>query len=165
MEIRHTHTGLPLHLGAGLAANLRQTLQRFCAESEVRYAAILEESGTVCAEHGDPALRDRGETGALAVGAFAAIQAISKRLGDSTFEGLYHEGKGRQFHLSAITPRFLLLCVFETSVRYALVKLCAAKVRPKLAELLESPPERVPEMVRAAAAGDLVLGSSLFPEG
>ena len=85
-------------------------------------------------------------------------------MGDNTFEGLFHEGKGRQFHLSAINPRFLLLCVFEPPVRYALVKLCALKLQPKLAELLESPPERVPEMARSTEAGDLVLGSGLFPE-
>jgi hypothetical protein len=140
MEFLTTHSGPVLQLGAGLTQQLRQTLARYCQESEVRYAALLEESGTTCADAGDPAFRDAGETAALAVGAYAALQAVAQRLGDGTFEGFFHEGRTRQFCLTPVTPQFMLLSVFEAPVRFAVVKLCAAKAVSQLQDRIESMP-------------------------
>ena len=57
METLTTHSGHVLHLGVTLTQRLRHTLGGYCQESEVRYAALLEESGTTCADAGDPAFR------------------------------------------------------------------------------------------------------------
>ncbi|RYD35696.1 MAG: hypothetical protein EOP86_07800 [Verrucomicrobiaceae bacterium] len=170
MEFRNLQPSQNLYLGPALTPQLRQALARFCGDSEVRYAAVLEESGTLCADAGDESLRDSGETAALAVGAFAAVQAVAARLGDDTFEGFFHEGKSRQFCLMPITPRFLLLSVFQAPVRFAVVKICAHKVIAGLRTTLESSPNAgfalSPLSLRGAAdAGDFVLGPDvLFPE-
>jgi predicted regulator of Ras-like GTPase activity (Roadblock/LC7/MglB family) len=140
MDLLTTHSGRVLHLGAGLTQQFRQILGQYCQDSEVRYTALLEESGSVCADAGDPALRDSGETAALAVGAYAALQAVAGRLGDSSFEGLFHEGKIRQFCLMPVTPQFMLLSVFEAPVRYAVVKMCATRAIARLQENIESMP-------------------------
>ena len=140
MEPPINHSSRVLHLGVQLTQQLKQILIRYCDESEVRYAALLEESGTVCADAGDPALRDSGETAALAVGAFAALQAVAQRLGDSTFEGFFHEGKTRQFCLMPVTPQFLLLSVFQAPVRFAIVKVCGARATSHLLQQIESMP-------------------------
>lgn len=140
MDFLTTHSGRVLHLGANLTQQFRQILVRYCQESEVRYAALLEESGTVCADAGEASLRDSGETAALAVGAYAALQAVARRLGDGSFEGLFHEGKSRQFCLTPVTPQFLLLSVFEAPVRFAVVKVCAAKAIARLQEQIETMP-------------------------
>ncbi len=157
MDSLTTHSGCVLHLGASLTQQFRQILVRFCHDSEVRYAALLEESGTVCADAGDPALRDAGETAALAAGAFAALQAVAQRLGDGTFEGLFHEGKKRQFCLTPVTPQFMLLSVFEPPVRFAVVKVCAARAITHLQEQIETMPVSSRAMTPAGpgvAAGD-----------
>lgn len=120
---------------------MRQALGKFCEDSEVRYAALLEDTGTLCVDAGDEALRDSGETAALAVGAFAALQAVASRLGDESFEGFFHEGKSRQFCLMPVTPRFLLLSVFQAPVRFAVVKICAVRLISRLRTILEFPPE------------------------
>ena len=143
MDTFTTHSGRVLHLGAGLTQQFRHILNRFCQESEVRYSALLEESGTICADAGDASLRDSGETAALAAGAFAALQAVARRLGDGTFEGFFHEGKNRQFCLTPVTPQFLLLSVFEAPVRFAVVRMCAAKTIARLQEQIETMP--IPE--------------------
>ena len=143
MDTLTTHSGHVLHLGVTLTQRLRHTLAGYCQESEVRYAALLEESGTTCADAGDAAFRDSGETAALAVGAFAALQAVARRLGDGTFEGFFHEGKTRQFCLTPVTPQFMLLSVFEAPVRFAIVKLCAVKAIAHLQEQIETMP--IPE--------------------
>ena len=140
MDFITTQSGAVLQLGVTLIQQLRQTLGRYCQESQVRYAALLEESGTTCADAGDPAFRDSGGTAALAVGAYAALQAVAQRLGDGTFEGFFHEGSSRQFCLTPVTPQFMLLSVFETPVRFAIVKLCAAKAVAHLQEQIETMP-------------------------
>ncbi|MDB6070065.1 MAG: hypothetical protein JWL81_1236 [Verrucomicrobiales bacterium] len=156
MDTFTTHSGRVLHLGASLTQQFRQILTRYCQESEVRYAALLEESGTVCADAGDASLRDQGETAALAAGAFAALQAVAKRLGDGTFEGFFHEGKTRQFCLTPVTPQFLMLSVFEAPVRFAVVKMCAAKTIARLQEQIETMP--IPE--RGTLTSSLPLTSA-----
>ncbi len=140
MDSLTTHSGNVLHLGVSLTQQLRHTLARYCQESEIRYAALLEESGTTCADAGDTVYRDSGETAALAVGAYAALQAVARRLGDGTFEGFFHEGKTRQFCLTPVTPQFMLLSVFEAPVRFAIVKLCALKAVARLQDQIENMP-------------------------
>jgi len=140
MDNLTTYSGRVLQLGAGLSQQFRQILAHYTKESEVRYAALLEESGTVCADAGDSSLRDSGETGALAAGAFAALQAVAQRLGDGTFEGFFHEGKSRQFCLTPVSAQFMLLSVFEAPVRFAVVKACASKAIVRLVEQIERMP-------------------------
>ena len=157
MDSLTTHSGATLHLGAALTRNFRQSLQLYCQESEVRYAALLEESGTTCADAGDASFRDSGETAALAVGAYAALQAVASRLGDGTFEGFFHEGRSRQFCLTPVTPQFLLLSVFQAPVRFAVVKLCAAKAVAQLREQIETmtlPPRGSSPLSNAPCPGD-----------
>lgn len=157
MDTFTTHSGRVLHLGAGLTQQFRKILNRYCQEAEVRYSALLEESGSICADAGDASLRDSGETAALAVGAFAALQAVARRLGDGTFEGFFHEGKTRQFCLTPVTPQFLLLTVFEAPVRFAVVKMCAAKTIARLQEQIETMP--IPD--RGTLPGSILPGPDL----
>lgn len=154
MDALPPSSGRVLHLGAGLIQQFRQILARYMEDSQVRYSALLEESGTVCAESGDAALRDAGETGALAAGAFAALQAVARRLGDGTFEGLFHEGKVRQFSLVPVTPQFMLLSVFEAPVRFGVVKVCAAKAVARLQEQIETMPITGRGVVEGGLPGD-----------
>jgi hypothetical protein len=172
MELPITNSGRILNLGAGMTQQIKQILIRYCGESEVRYAALLEESGTVCADAGDPAFRDSGETAALAVGAFAALQAVAGRLGDTTFEGFFHEGRTRQFCLMPVTPQFLLLSVFQAPVRFAIVKICAAKATTRLLQQIECMPVEArhiqpltTESDSGTGAWDFTRATALFSEG
>lgn len=170
MDSLTTYSGSVLHLGVTLTQQLRHTLARYCHESEVRYAALLEESGTTCADAGDPAFRDSGETAALAVGAYAALQAVAQRLGDGSFEGFFHEGRTRQFCLTPVTPQFMLISVFEAPVRFAIVKLCAAKAVTHLQEQIETMPipqrGRMAPLPHAPAPGDFSYeAATLFQQG
>ena len=170
MDSLTTHSGAILHLGAAFTRRLRQILQHYCEESEIRYAALLEESGTTCADAGDPAFRDSGETAALAVGAYAALQAVASRLGDGTFEGFFHEGRARQFCLTPVTPQFMLLSVFQAPVRFAVVKLCAAKAVTQFQEQIETMPlpqrGSLPPLASDPGPGDFSYeAATLFRQG
>ncbi len=106
---------------------LRQTLTALSAEAELRYAAICQDSGMVLAEHGDEALHDQGEIGALATGAFATVAELAKRLGEKQFEGLHYQGAGRHFFLCPLLPEFFLLCVFDNDTKIAIVRACTTR--------------------------------------
>jgi hypothetical protein len=169
MDFPISHSGRVLHLGVSLTLQFKQILVRYCQESEVRYTALLEESGALCTDAGDVTLRDAGETAALAVGAFAALQAVAQRLGDSTFEGFFHEGKCRHFCLTPVTPQFLLLSVFEAPVRFAIVKVCAAKATTRLQQQIETmpvPPRNNLPAVLSHETGDFSFesGTTLFQQ-
>lgn len=167
MNFSPAQSGRILHLGPGLIQQFRRILVRYTEESEIRYTALLEESGTVCADAGDPAFRDSGEIAALSAGAFAALQAVAARLGDGTFEGLYHEGKSRQFCLTPVTPQFMLLSVFDIPVRFAVVKVCASKAIVRLQNQIENMPipGRGTQPANGPAPGDFSLdAASIFRE-
>lgn len=133
-----------------------------CAHSDTAYAALLEESGIVYADAGDDSLRDRGETAALATGAYHATREVARRLGEPGFEGLCHEGRERHFYISPVDGRFLLLSVFGNDTRLAIVRATAARTSVALCEALAdgATPEMPP--VRNTHDGDFQITGDYF---
>jgi predicted regulator of Ras-like GTPase activity (Roadblock/LC7/MglB family) len=134
-----------LNLTADAARALRQALTDFHADADLRYAAVIEESGVVLCEHGDPAHHDHGETAAIATGAFFAAQTLARRLGESEFSGLHYEGSQRHFFLAPLTAQTILLCVFANETRIAIVRACARRaiiaLSAALRRMTDAPPE------------------------
>ena len=117
---------------------LHGILTSLCAESGAAYAALLEESGFLYADAGDPSLRDEGETAALAVGAWHAAREVARRLGEADFNGICQEGTARHFYISPVDERFLLLSVFGNETKSALIRATATRFAPALREALQS---------------------------
>jgi hypothetical protein len=146
------------HAGGGL----RHLLSLHCTASDTAYAALLEESGTVFADAGDESLRDQGETAALAVGAFHAVQEVARRLGEPVFEGLYHEGRERHFYISPVDGRFLLISVFGNETKLAIVRATAIRTAAALRECLANgAPAEMPTF-RGVTDGDFQIDSEYF---
>lgn len=141
---------------------LSQLLAMHCAASDTAYAALLEESGVVFADAGDESLRDHGETAALAVGAYHAVQEVARRLGEPVFEGLCHEGRERHFYISPVDGRFMLLSVFGNDTKLAIIRATATRTAAALRECLinGATPEMPP--CRAGNEGDLNVGGDYF---
>jgi hypothetical protein len=136
MESRHPLPELHFSASRQSGNGLRQALALHCASSDALYAALLEESGIVFADAGDESLRDQGETAALAVGAYHAVQEVARRLGERDFEGLCHEGRGRHFYISPVDGRFTLLSVFGNETKLAIVRASAIRTACVLRECL-----------------------------
>ena len=141
---------------------LRHLLSIHCAASDTAYAALLEESGTVFADAGDESLRDRGETAALAVGAFHAVQEVARRFGEPVFEGLCHEGRERHFYISPVDGRFLLLSVFGNETRLAIVRATANRTAAALRECLADGASAEMPPFRGVTDGDFPVNSEYF---
>jgi hypothetical protein len=162
MNTRCAIPGLSFTGSRPAGSELRQALAAHCAASDTAYAALLEESGAVFADAGDESLRDQGETAALAVGAFHAVQEVARRFGEPVFEGLCHEGRERHFYISPVDGRFLLLSVFGNETRLAIVRATANRTAAALRDCLaggataEMPPSR------GRSEGDLDIDSEYF---
>ena len=156
----------PLVLDRAICRALQGVLAGYVATAEVQYCALLEESGVVCADAGDESIRDHGETAALAVGAFHAVQEVARRLGESHFEGLVHHGKARHFLLNPVNDRFLMLSVFGEETRLAIVKACAARAAPELEGILTglTSPSPLPSRFdhTGTAEGDFLVAGDYF---
>lgn len=156
MSSRSGNTGIQVDLDRSTVQAARALLAAYCEHAEVRYAALLEESGVVCADAGDTAYRDSGETGAICAGAFAAVREVARRLGEQNFEGLTHEGKALHFHLSPVNAVFMMLSVFGNETRIGIVRTCAVQTGTRLREQLAhlAPAAEAEEKEPAAAAPD-----------
>ena len=163
-----------LTLTAETIGPLLAALEALGREAEARRVSLLHDSGLVLAETGEDAHHDRGESGALAAGAFFAARHLAGRLGESSFNGLHYHGASRDFLLSAAGPEALLLVVFDDRTRPAIVRACVNKHLPAIeaaAARLHAPPPAGPpspwlpaapvfrESAPAAPAADL---SSVF---
>ena len=156
----------------GGAMSLRDALTTHCRSSDTAYAALLEESGFLYADAGDQSLRDHGETAALAVGAYHAMREVARRLGETAFEGIAHEGAARHFYISPVDGRYMLLSVFGPETRLALVRASAQRAATTLRELLlhgaplETSPLPAPRALHPAAPvntdGDFVIDRDYF---
>lgn len=136
MESRNAMPDLRFSAPGQTGGALRTALGGHCAQADVAYAALLEESGVVFSDAGDESMRDHGETAALAVGAFHATQEVARRLGETAFEGLSHEGRTRHFYISPVDERFLLLSVFGNGTKLAIVRASATRAAAALRQCL-----------------------------
>lgn len=118
------------------AGGLSAILGTHCAAADVACAALLEESGVMFACAGDGLLSDHGETAALATAAFHATREVARRLGESAFEGLCHEGRDRHFYISPVAGPFLLLSIFGNQTKLAIVRASAARTAEALRQAL-----------------------------
>ena len=161
MDTRRTMTDLAFssgRTGSGLSCILAQ----HCADSDTSYAALIEESGIIYADAGDESLRDSGETAALATGSYHATREVARRLGESDFEGLCHEGRERHFYISPVDGRFLLLSVFGNETKLAIVRATAARAAVALRDALLG--GATPQMQPAVTtdSGDFRITSDYF---
>ncbi len=118
-----------LTLTAETIGPLLTELDALLQEAEALRVSLLHDSGLVIAETGQDAHRDRGESGALAAGAFFAARHLAGRLGDPAFSGLHYHGAHRDFLLEAAGPEALLLVVFDARTSPAIVRACVRKHR------------------------------------
>ena len=142
--------------------SLSRALAVHCADTDTAYAALLEESGMVFADAGDESLRDRGETAALAVGAYHATREVARRLGEPMFEGLHHEGRERHFYISPVDGQFMLLSVFGNNTKLAIVRAIAARTAAILRDSLAAGASAEMPAFRSPTEGDLHIGSDYF---
>ena len=107
-------------------------LAEFLKKSEAHWSALVDKGGNLFAQSGDTGNLDLSILSALAAGSFAATHELAKRLGESEFSALYHEGLGQHILMSALHHECLLVTIFGEKTNIGLVRFYAQQVTGSL---------------------------------
>ena len=121
---------------------IEQRLADFLSKSEAQWSALVDKGGNLFAQSGDTGNLDLSILSALAAGSFAATHELAKRLGESEFSALYHEGLGQHILMSALHHECLLVTIFDEKTNIGLVRFYAQQVTLPLNELLQQAREK-----------------------
>src|SRR5476651_494808 len=138
---------------------IEQKLTEFLGKSEAQWSALVDKGGNLFAQCGDTGNLDLSILSALAAGSFAATHELAKRLGESEFSALYHEGHGQHILMSALHHECLLVTIFGEKTHIGLVRFYAQQVTGPLTALLQIARDK------EAVAGPLLLDGDFSSDG
>ena len=121
---------------------IEQKLTDFLTKSEAQWSALVDKGGNLFAQSGNTGSLDLSILSALAAGSFAATHELAKRLGESEFSALYHEGLGQHILMSALHHECLLVTIFGEKTNIGLVRFYAQQATVGLNELLHQAREK-----------------------
>jgi len=138
---------------------IEQQLIEFLAKSEAQWSALVDKGGNLFAQHGNTGMLDLSILSALAAGSFAATHELAKRLGESEFSALYHEGQGQHILMSALQHECLLVTIFGEKTNIGLVRFYAQQVTGTLNGLLQQARDKEAVAEPLILDGDFLSGS------
>jgi predicted regulator of Ras-like GTPase activity (Roadblock/LC7/MglB family) len=130
---------------------IESRLGEFLTKSEAQWSALVDKGGNLFAQKGETGSLDLSILSALAAGSFAATHELAKRLGESEFSALYHEGHGQHILMSALHHECLLVTIFGEKTNIGLVRFYSQQVTGTLNDLLQKAREK------EATSGPLLL--------
>ncbi len=100
-------------------------------------ALLVDSSGYLIANRGDPAGMDVVALAALSAANYGVTEEIAKLVGEDNFSLLFHKGKNESIHYTKIGEDFFLITMFTKEVSLGLMRLKTAKVKRELQPLLD----------------------------
>jgi predicted regulator of Ras-like GTPase activity (Roadblock/LC7/MglB family) len=137
-------------------AAIQNLLADFIKKSEAQWSALVDKGGNLFAQHGDTGNLDLSVLSALAAGSFAATHELAKRLGESEFSALYHEGQGMHILMSALNCECLLVTIFGERTNIGLVRFYAQQVTEQLNAILKQIQAKEATMAPLIVEGDFL---------
>ncbi len=135
---------------------IEQRLADFLAKSEAQWSALVDKGGNLFAQSGNTGSLDLSILSALAAGSFAATHELAKRLGESEFSALYHEGHGQHILMSALAHECLLVTIFGERTNIGLVRFYAQQATVSLNGLLQQAQAKESSMAPLVLDGDFL---------
>ena len=133
-------------------------LADFLEKSEAQWSALVDKGGNLFAQQGDTGTLDLSILSALAAGSFAATHELAKRLGESEFSALYHEGHGQHILMSALHHECLLVTIFGEKTNIGLVRFYAHQVTSLLNGILQHASDKEAQAEPLVLEGDFLSG-------
>ncbi len=135
---------------------IESQLADFLKKSEAQWSALVDKGGNLFAQSGNTGSLDLSILSALAAGSFAATHELARRLGESEFSALYHEGHGQHILMSALAHECLLVTVFGEKTNIGLVRFYAQQASHALNHLLAMAREQEGRSGPLAFEGDFL---------
>ena len=100
-------------------------------------ALLVDRSGNLIVNRGDPANLDVVALAALSAANFGATSEIAKLIGEDDFSLLFQKGKNENIHFTKVGKGFILITLFGKDISLGLIRLRTAKVTEGLLPILE----------------------------
>src|SRR6202166_839551 len=105
-------TGIPV-LTINDVAALDGVLGDFLKKAEADMTVVIDRGGNVISQYGDVDVMDVTIIAALAAGSFAATRELAKRIGETEFNALYHQGNSSHMFMNSIDDDTIMITVFN----------------------------------------------------
>ena len=119
-------------------ATLDGVLGDFLKKTEAELTVVIDRGGNVISQYGDVDAMDVTIIAALAAGSFAATRELAKRIGESEFNALYHQGNGHHMFMNAVDEETIMITVFGSRTTVGLVRFYSTMTAQNIAEILKS---------------------------
>ena len=100
-------------------------------------ALLVDRSGYLIANRGDPSDIDVVALAALSAANYGVTEEIARLVGEDNFSLLFHKGATQNIHYTKIGDDFFLITLFNKDVSLGLMRLKTAKVKSHLLPILQ----------------------------
>lgn len=97
-------------------------------EAGASCALLVDRSGYLIANRGDPAGLDVTSLAALSAANYGVTEEIARLVGEDNFSLLFHKGKNENVHYTKVGNDFFLITIFDKDTSLGLMRLKTAKV-------------------------------------
>jgi predicted regulator of Ras-like GTPase activity (Roadblock/LC7/MglB family) len=97
---------------------------------------LVDRSGYLIANRGDPSGLDVVALAALSAANYGVTEEIARLVGEDNFSLLFHKGKNENIHYTKVGEDFFLITLFAKEVSLGLMRLKTAKVKNELLPVL-----------------------------
>ena len=98
---------------------------------------LVDRSGYLIANRGDPTNIDVVALAALSAANYGVTEEIARLVGEDNFSLLFHKGSTENIHYTKIGDDFFLITLFNKDVSLGLMRLKTAKVKSHLLPILQ----------------------------
>lgn len=111
-------------------------LNKVLNKSAAVSAFLIDRSGQLVANCGNPSTLDVSAFSALTAANFGATSEIAKLLGEEEFSLLFHKGQNESVYFSVVGENMIMVIVFDDRTTVGLVRLSINMIMDELLEIL-----------------------------
>ena len=116
--------------------HISRVLDEDLLHSGASCALLVDRSGYLIANRGDPCGMDVVALAALSAANYGVTEEIARLVGEDNFSLLFHKGKNENIHYTKVGDDFFLITLFNKDVSLGLMRLKTSKAKSELIPLL-----------------------------
>ncbi|MGE0352361.1 MAG: roadblock/LC7 domain-containing protein [Gemmatimonadales bacterium] len=120
------------------ARNINGILSEFLRESNARSALIVDRTGQMITNAGEPPNFDPTAFASLTAADFSANDQLARMIGEPEFGALFHQGEKESMYLADVARRVILVVLFDNRTTLGLVKLRVKSAVGALSRIFEN---------------------------
>ncbi len=117
---------------------ITQQLSGLLRETNVKSLLLVDRSGQVVANVGEPPQFDPQAFASLTAADFSANDQLARMIGEHEFSSLFHQGEKESMYLADVGRRVILVALFDSRTTLGLVRLKVKGTVEELTRLFEA---------------------------